>query len=91
MKIGVIGSGNIGAALAELFAKAGHQVEISNSRDPEFLRNFAYQSILKMCPQRRGDAVEFAEVVLLAIPLFFVLACWRHTSIHPLAGIMTAA
>ncbi len=32
MKIGIIGSGNIGATGAHLFAKAGHQVEISNSR-----------------------------------------------------------
>jgi 8-hydroxy-5-deazaflavin:NADPH oxidoreductase len=34
MKIGIIGSGNIGATLANLFAKTGHQVKISNSRGP---------------------------------------------------------
>jgi len=34
MKIGIIGSGNIGITLAHLFAKTGHHVEISNSRDP---------------------------------------------------------
>jgi lactate dehydrogenase-like 2-hydroxyacid dehydrogenase len=44
MKIGIIGSGNIGATLAQLFAKAGHQVEISNSRGPASL-NTLVQSI----------------------------------------------
>ena len=38
MKIGIIGSGNIGATVAHLFAKAGHQVEISNSRGPVSLK-----------------------------------------------------
>lgn len=38
MKIGIIGSGNIGATLAHLFGKAGHQVEISNSRGPVSLK-----------------------------------------------------
>ena len=31
-KIGIIGSGNIGGTAAELFAKAGYEVAISNSR-----------------------------------------------------------
>ena len=44
MKIGIIGSGNIGATLAQLFEKAGHQVEISNSRGPASL-NALVQSI----------------------------------------------
>ena len=37
MNIGVIGSGNIGANAARLFAAAGHQVAISNLRGPETL------------------------------------------------------
>jgi predicted dinucleotide-binding enzyme len=32
MKIGIIGSGNIGGTAAKLFANAGHGVAISNSR-----------------------------------------------------------
>ena len=31
MKIGIIGSGNIGGTAAKLFANAGHEVAISNS------------------------------------------------------------
>ena len=32
MKIGIIGSGNIGANAAGLFVRAGHEVALSNSR-----------------------------------------------------------
>ncbi len=34
MRIGVIGAGNIGATAARLFARAGHEVAIANSRGP---------------------------------------------------------
>ena len=37
MNIGIIGSGNIGGAVARLFVRAGDQVAISNSRGPESL------------------------------------------------------
>ena len=35
VNIGIVGSGNIGANAARLFAEAGHDVAISNSRGPE--------------------------------------------------------
>jgi len=38
MKIGIIGSGNIGATLVYSFGKAGHEVEINNSRGPVSLK-----------------------------------------------------
>ena len=37
MKIGIIGSGNIGGTAAKLFVNAGHEVAISSSRGPESL------------------------------------------------------
>jgi predicted dinucleotide-binding enzyme len=37
MRIGIIGSGNIGATGARLFVNAGHEVAIANSRGPETL------------------------------------------------------
>jgi len=37
MNIGILGAGNIGANLARLFAKAGHDVRIANSRGPQSL------------------------------------------------------
>jgi 8-hydroxy-5-deazaflavin:NADPH oxidoreductase len=37
MKIGIIGSGNIGKNVAKHFVHAGHRVQISNSRGPHSL------------------------------------------------------
>ena len=37
MRIGIIGSGKIGATTARLLAGAGHEVTIANSRGPESL------------------------------------------------------
>jgi 8-hydroxy-5-deazaflavin:NADPH oxidoreductase len=37
MNVGIVGSGKIGAAAARLFAEAGHEVAVSNSREPASL------------------------------------------------------
>ena len=37
MKIGIIGAGFVGRAIAKLAIKAGHEVMLSNSRDPRTL------------------------------------------------------
>jgi len=37
MKIGIIGAGMIGSTTARLFANAGDEVAVSNSRGPETL------------------------------------------------------
>lgn len=69
MKIGIIGSGNIGATLAGLFAKAGHIVEISNSKGPvsleTFIKSIDSKNVTAVTPE---EAVKSADVVLLAIP-----------------------
>jgi predicted dinucleotide-binding enzyme len=65
MRIGVIGSGNIGGTAARLFADAGHEVVLSNSRGPESLRAEEGDGV------RAGtveEAAEFGDVVLVAIP-----------------------
>ena len=68
MNIGVIGSGNIGANAARLFAEAGHEVAIANSRGPETLREL----VAELGPNARAATVEeaaaFGEVVMEAIP-----------------------
>lgn len=43
MKIGIIGTGNIGGNLARLFVKAGHEVILSWSRSPEKLINLSIE------------------------------------------------
>ena len=68
MVIGIIGSGNIGAALAQLFAQVGHEVVISNSRGPASLKDF----VAKLGPRARAGTVTEAatsgEVVIEAVP-----------------------
>ena len=70
MNIGIVGSGNIGATAARLFAEAGHEVAVSNSRGPETLEGL----VADIGPSARASTVEeaadFGEVVLVAIPFF---------------------
>lgn len=41
MRIGIIGSGNIGGTVARMYRTAGHEVIISNSRGAESLQALA--------------------------------------------------
>ena len=70
MNIGIIGSGNIGANAARLFAQSGHDVIVSNSRGPESLQDL----VAEIGPNARATTVEeaadFGEVVLVAVPFF---------------------
>jgi predicted dinucleotide-binding enzyme len=68
MNIGIIGSGNIGAAAARLFIKAGHSVAISNSRGPETLQPLVIDLGAKAHAATVKDAAKFGELVLIAIP-----------------------
>lgn len=67
MRISTIGAGNIGRAFARLAVDAGHEVMVSNSRDPVTLDDFAQ----KIGARAGGvdDAVAYGEIVLIAIPL----------------------
>jgi predicted dinucleotide-binding enzyme len=67
MKIGIIGAGYIGSTAAKLFAQAGHEVAISNSRGAETLANVAAET--GAAAMNLEDAARFGEVVLVAIPL----------------------
>lgn len=68
MKIGIIGAGNIGATAAKLFAEAGHEVAISNSRGAETLRELTREIGENVKAMEVKDAAEFGEIVLAAIP-----------------------
>lgn len=68
MDIGVIGSGNIGANAARLFARAGHDVEISNSRGPETLQDLVEEIGPNVRAATVREAADFGEVVMEAIP-----------------------
>jgi len=68
VNIGVIGSGNIGATAAKLFAAAGHRVAISNSRGPETLEGLVEEIGPGVRAATVEEAAEFGEVVMEAIP-----------------------
>jgi 8-hydroxy-5-deazaflavin:NADPH oxidoreductase len=67
MKIGIIGSGNIGSTVGTLWVKAGHQVLFS-SRHPEELKPL----VDGLGPLARAGAVKealtFGDVVFLGVP-----------------------
>jgi predicted dinucleotide-binding enzyme len=68
MKIGIIGSGNIGANAAVLFVRAGHEVLLSNSRGGEGLEALVAELGEKARAGSIEEAARFGEVVLVAIP-----------------------
>jgi len=68
MKIGILGAGMIGSTAAKLFVRAGHEVVVSNSREPETLRELVAELGSKGRAMRADDAARWAEVVLLAVP-----------------------
>ena len=67
MKIGIIGSGNIGGTLGPLWAKSGHEVFFS-SRHPESLGALVDASGRNARAGTLEEAAKFAEVILLAVP-----------------------
>jgi predicted dinucleotide-binding enzyme len=68
MRIGIIGTGKVGSALAEHWVRAGHEVVLS-SRHPERLRDFALRLGDLAATGSAHQAAMSAQVVLLAIPL----------------------
>jgi predicted dinucleotide-binding enzyme len=66
MRIGIIGAGNIGRALARLAVASGHEVMLSNSRGPETLAE-----VVGSIGCEAGTAMEaatFGDVTVLTIP-----------------------
>jgi 8-hydroxy-5-deazaflavin:NADPH oxidoreductase len=68
MKIGIIGSGNMGASMGKTWANKGHEVLFSYSKDQDKLRAVAAAAGPKARSGTPADAVAFGEVVLLAVP-----------------------
>jgi hypothetical protein len=66
MRIGIIGAGRIGGNAARLFAKAGHDLLVSYSRDEGKLAQLATAIGGRAGTPR--EAVEFGEVVLFSVP-----------------------
>ena len=80
MRIGVIGSGNIGGTAARLFSAAGHEVGVSHSSGPESLRDLVEQLGPRACALTLEETADFGQVVLLALP-------WRNRLDLPAARL----
>ena len=76
MRIGIIGAGMIGSTTAQIFANAGHDVAISNSRGPETLAAQVQAIGERARAMTVDEAAEWGEVILLAVP-------WRSPEALP--------
>lgn len=66
MKIAIVGSGNVGGALAKASVRAGHQVTLS-AKDPSHAEAKAKDTGARAVASA-ADAVKDAEIVILAVP-----------------------
>jgi predicted dinucleotide-binding enzyme len=67
MRIGIIGTGNIGGALARHWAAAGHELVIS-SRHPEELQPLADELGPNVRIGTPREAAAYGEVILVSVP-----------------------
>jgi 8-hydroxy-5-deazaflavin:NADPH oxidoreductase len=67
MRLGIVGTGNIGATLARKLTKAGHSVLIANSRGPTSLQNLAAETGAMAVTVR--EVTQGVDVIVLSIPL----------------------
>ncbi len=67
MKIGIIGSGNVGGALGRIWGRNGHEIMFS-SRSPENLKGLAELVGKNACYGLPVEAAKFADIVVLAVP-----------------------
>ena len=66
LKIGIIGAGSIGGALARHFTRLGHDVVVANSRGPENLAGLAKETGAK--PVTVAEAPRGRDLVVVTIP-----------------------
>jgi len=68
MKIGIVGSGDIGSTLGRLWAKAGHRIYYSFSHDRQKLERLAAEAGNESKAVTPYDAVRCSDVVLFSVP-----------------------
>ena len=79
MKYSIIGSGNVGSALARRFASSDIAVGIANTRGPDSLTELAAELGEKVIPMTLTDALQ-ADIIILAVPFL------AHTAIAAAAS-----
>ena len=70
MKIGIVGAGNIGSALAEALQDTDHEVRIANSRGPDTLTDLGERT--GAIPVTVDQAAEVADIVVVTVPMIAV-------------------
>ncbi|XBS70119.1 NAD(P)-binding domain-containing protein [Acerihabitans sp. KWT182] len=80
MKIGIIGAGYVGRALAAAAVKNGHDAMISNSRGPHTL--FSDAALIGCKTGTIDEAAAFGDIVIVAI----TLKHYKAVPVAPLAG-----
>jgi predicted dinucleotide-binding enzyme len=81
MKIGILGTGNIGRTLVKTLSAAGHEVKVANSRSPETIN----ANILKDGARAvtSAEAVTGVEVVIMSTPLRAILELAPPVAVLP--------
>jgi predicted dinucleotide-binding enzyme len=69
-RIAVLGAGHVGPVIARVAIAAGHHVSIAASGDPEKIALITQVLAPGAEPRWAADAVEDADMVVLAIPLY---------------------
>src|SRR5258708_35294498 len=67
MRVGILGSGLMGAKLGTIFARAGHEVVFGYARSQEKLKELARDAGAKARAGTPGEAAKDADAVLLAV------------------------
>ena len=81
-RIGIIGAGHIGSALARGLVDHGYDVVISNSRGPESLAPLVAELGERASAATAEDAATQGEVVIVTVPL----KAYQDVPVAPLAG-----
>ncbi len=66
MKVGLIGAGHIGKALAKKFVKAGYTIIVSNSKGPESLKSLV-DELGELATAGTSEDAAKADLVVLAV------------------------
>jgi predicted dinucleotide-binding enzyme len=72
MRIGIMGAGNMGRAIARRLAHSSHELLLSNSRGPDSLAELAAQTGPMVCATTVAEAIEQSDVVFLAVPYYAI-------------------
>jgi 8-hydroxy-5-deazaflavin:NADPH oxidoreductase len=68
MRVGIVGAGRIGGNCARQFAKGGHAVKLSFSREPSRLETLAAEIGDRASVGTPHEATGFGEVVVFSVP-----------------------